>query len=311
MKTQLTIIRTAVGSPPGIGFIKELRKKGVRVIGTDADPLSAGFYFCDKNYTVPKGDAPNFIKEIINIAKKEKVQAIISGPEEELLALSKNKNKLEKEGFLVLVPDYGSALICADKKKTGQFFEKNNIPVPKIFPDTSSVIFPCMVKARFGRGSSGVFKASDKNELKFYLKKARQPIIQEFIEGTEYTIDILADLSGKPISVIPRIRIQTESGISIKGKTVYDQKIIDYCATIAEKLKLIGPSCIQCIKNEKGLKFIEINARFGGGSILSAKADPTIIPNLIRIIKREKPIKSRGFKKNLTMLRYYSEIYSH
>ncbi len=311
MKTQLTIIVTAVGSPPGVSFIRELRKKKVRIIGTDADSLSAGFRFCDGSYVIPRGDNPDFIKEIVKIAKKEKAQAIISGPEEELLVLSKNKNKLEKIGLLVLAPDFGSVSICADKKKTSQFFEKIGIPAPRIFHNKVSATFPCMVKERFGRGGNGVFKVHDKNELKFYLKKVKQPIIQEFIEGVEYTVDILSDLSGKPFSVIPRIRIQTESGISIKGKTVYDRQIIDYCAVIAEKLKLIGPSCIQCIKNKKVLKFIEINTRFGGGSILSAKADPTVIPNLLRIIKKKKLVKSSGFKRNITMLRYFSEIYDY
>ena len=70
-----------------------------------------------------------------------------------------------------------------------------------------------------------------------------------------------------------------------------------------------GPSCIQCIKNESGVKFIEINNRFGGGSILSIHACKSIIDNLIKIAKNEKPVKDFEFKEELTMLRYYDEIF--
>ncbi|TSC95210.1 MAG: carbamoyl-phosphate synthase large subunit [Parcubacteria group bacterium Licking1014_1] len=305
----MIIIRTAVGSMAAVGLIEELKRNGVRVVGTDCDPLSVGFYFCDKSYVVPNGHDPNFVREIIKIAKKEKADAIISGPEEELICLSKNKKEIESAGSLLLIPDYDSVKICADKKKTSQFFEKIGIKVPRIFENADSAIFPCIVKPRFGRGSSGVFKAADKTELEFYLKKVKNPIIQQFIEGEEYTVDIFADFKGEPLSIVPRMRIKIDSGISVKAKTVFNKEIIDYCEKITEKLKLFGPSCIQCIKNKKGIYFLEINARFGGGSILSIKSDPAIISNLIKIAKREKPIKSKGFKDGFQMLRYYSEIY--
>jgi len=307
--SKITVIRTAVGSPASVGLIKELGKKRVRVIGTDCNSLSSGFYFCDKNYVIPKGDDPKFIKEILKICSIEKPNAIISGPEQEILTLSKNKKLFGERNILVLVPDYETVKICADKIATYRFFKKENIPTPKIY-NKGNVKFPIMMKPRFGRGSTDVFKVKNKSELKFYLKKIKNPIVQEFIDGIEYTVDTFADLKGKPLSIIPRVRIQVESGISIKGKTICNKEIIDWCRKIAEKLKLIGPSCIQCIKSNKGLKFTEINPRFGGGSILSIKADPTIILNLIRIIKREKPIKSRGFIEGLTMLRYYSEVYT-
>lgn len=309
-KSKITVIRTAVGSPASAGLIKELKKNNIKVIGVDCNSYASGFYLCDKSYVIPKGDDPGYMRAMLRICIIEKPEAIISGPEEELLTLSKNKKIFEKKNIIVLVPDYETVRICADKMATYKFFTKENIPTPVIYKKNGNIKFPVIIKPRFGRGSTDVYKARNKNELKFYLNKVKEPIIQEFVSGTEYTIDVFADLKSNPLSVIPRIRIETESGLSTKGKTVYDRKIIDFCEKIIKKLELTGPSCIQCIKNKKELKFIEINTRFGGGSILSAKADPTIIPNLIRIIERKKPIKSRGFKKNLSMLRYYSEIFT-
>lgn len=309
MNKRIKLIRSAVGSMPSWGLIEELQNAGVEIIGIDSNSFSFGLYLLKRSYIVHRGDDPIFITEILKIIDKEQPDAILSGPEEELLTLSKNKGKIEERGTLLFCPDYESVEICADKNKTNELFERMGIPSPEIFTDTDSVNYPCIIKPRFGRGSSGIYTAKNKEELHFYLKKLEAPVIQEFVQGDEYTVDVLADEEGNALSVIPRLRLGIESGISVKGKTVYDKEIIDYCGKIAKELKLFGPSCIQCIRNEEEVKFIEVNTRFGGGSILSIKADPTIIPNLIKMIKREKPEQSREFKEGLVMLRYHSEVF--
>lgn len=318
------ILRTASGSIASIGLIKELISKGVDVICADANPLSVGIYYCERGYVIPRGSDPKFIPTILDISKKEHVNAILSGPEEEIIPLSKHKEIFIEENVLPLVPDYDSTLICSDKFKTCDFLTKINVPTPKTFfavrrnnaklEKLDELNFPVILKPRFGRGSKGVYIAHDEQELKFYVSKVCKNsdyLIQEFIQGIECTIDVFSDLNGKPLSIIPRKRLAVESGIAVKAQTFYDKTVIDYAHKIAKKLKLIGPSNIQCILDDKDNipKFIEINPRFGGGSILSIKADPTIIENLIRIIKGEKPIPSRGFKEGQIMLRYYSEIY--
>lgn len=305
---RITILRTAVGSLPVMGLIAELKKRNVRVIGVDCNPLSAGLYLCDKGYVVPRGDDPRFLDEILKICDTEKPNMIISGPEEEILTLSKNKKLFKKRNVLLLCPDYKAVEICADKVKTWKIFKKFGIPVPEIYEE-GNVKFPCIIKPRWGRGGQEIFKVNESMDLGLFLKKVKNPIIQEYVSGVEYTVDTFADLKGNPLSIIPRTRLQVESGISIKGATVYDEEIIDYCERIVRKLRLIGPACIQCIRIDKEVKFTEVNTRFGGGSILSIKADPSIISNLIKMAKGERPIPSKGFKEGKIMLRYYSEIF--
>lgn len=307
-KEKIKIIRSAVGSMPSWGLIKELQQAGVEVIGIDSNPFSFGLYMLHKNYIVPQGDDQNFIKEILRIVNKERPDAILSGPEEELLVLSKNKKIIEEKGTLLLCPDYEYVEICADKKKTNELFKRIGVPTPDFF-DFNSAKFPCVIKPRFSRGSSDIYIAKSEDDLHFYLKRIEEPIIQEFVQGEEYTVDILADKDGSVLSSVPRLRLHTESGISVKGKTVYDEEIINYCRKIAKELKLFGPSCIQCIRSKEGVRFVEVNTRFGGGSILSIKADQTIIANLIKMIKGDKPQPSKGFKEGLFMMRYYSEVF--
>ena len=318
------ILRTASGCMSVIGLIEELTKRGVEVICADANPLSVGLYYCKKGYVIPKGEDPNFIPTILKICKKEHINAILSGPEEEILPLSKHKDLFLKENILPLVPDYYSVLICSDKFKTCDFFEKNNIPMPKtVYVSKSNVNteeklgeleFPIILKPRYGRGSKGIRIARNEDELKLCISKLDKNtdyVAQEFVDGMECTVDVLSDLKGKPLSIVPRKRLSVESGIAVKAQTFYDKEVINYVRKIVETLKLAGPSNVQCIldREEGTPKFTEINPRFGGGSILSIKADPTIIENLIRIIKGEDPVPSRGFKEGMIMLRYYSELY--
>jgi carbamoyl-phosphate synthase large subunit len=305
---RITILRTAVGSPPAMGLITELKKKKVRIIGVDCDPVSAGLYLCDKGYVVPRGDDPRFLSEILKICDVEKPNMIISGPEEEVLTLSKNKKLFDERDVLLLCPNYKTVKICADKFRTWENFKKLSVPVPQIYRE-NDIEFPCIIKPRWGRGSQKIFKVNTPKELKLFLKKVENPVIQEYVSGIECTIDTFADLKGRPLSIVPRIRLQVESGISIKGMTVYDEQIINYCQKIVKRFKLVGPACIQCIKTEKEVKFTEVNTRFGGGSILSIKADPSILGNLIEIAKGNQPTPSKGFKEGLVMLRYYSEIF--
>jgi len=306
---QIKIIRSAIGSMPSWGIINELLHHGVEVIGIDSDPKSFGLYKLKKKYVVPCGDHPDFIDFIKGIVKNDACNAILSGPEEETISLSRNRSFFEEMDCTLLMPEYDDAIICADKTETRLFFNKNGIPTPVTFTDPESIIYPCLIKPRFGRGGTDVFRINSKNEFQFYYDKVKNPIIQELIQGEEYSVDILADRSGNALSIVPRLRIGIDSGISVKGVTVFDHEIITYCEQIVKKLRLFGPSCIQCIKNPEGIFFFDINARFGGGSILSIKADPTIIPNLIKLIKDEEPTPSVRFTEGLMMLRYYSEVF--
>lgn len=308
-EAKTSIIRSGAGCLSTGALTTRLRKERVRVIGLDCNPMSAGLHLADTGYVVPRGDEPGFLDEVVRICETEKPDAMISGPEEELLVLSKNKDMLEERGVLLLCPDFDTVKVCADKLETHHKLSSYAVPTPRIY-QIEEAKFPCIIKPRFGRGGRDIYKANDREELAFFLPKVSQPVVQEFVEGTEYTVDVFADLAGNPLSIVPRVRLQVESGISVKGVTVFDEEIISYCRQIAESLKLIGPSCIQCLKTDERLVFIEINTRFGGGSALSMEADPTIVPNLVRMARREPPVPSRGFKQGLVMLRYYNEVFT-
>ncbi len=301
----MKIIRTAAGSIVSWGFIKELQKLGIEVIGVDSDHNS---YALKKlaGYVVPKANEADFLDVILDIIDIEEPDAIISGPEEELLVLAENREYFNE--VMLLMPSYESLKICTDKLEMDKFLRQIDVPTPIIYV-IELIKDYYMMKPRFGRGGKGIKKVSIEDILDKDLHLNDDYIFQEYIEGEEYSIDILADQEGNTLNIVPRLRMKVIDGKSVISKTVYDKEIIDYCRIIVKKLKLFGPSCIQCIKNNSGVYFIDINPRFGGGSILSIKADTTILPNLIRLINRVEPRPNDKFEEGLTMVRYYKEVF--
>jgi hypothetical protein len=59
------------------------------------------------------------------------------------------------------------------------------------------------------------------------IATARAPglIVQEFLPGQEYSIDVLADSSGYVIAAVPRIWERVDSGVSVGGRTVHDSEL--------------------------------------------------------------------------------------
>jgi len=306
----MKIIISACGSMPQASLIEDFQSYGVEVIGIDCNPLSVGFDFCDKYYVVPKATDNKFIPMLLSICEEERPDCIIISPDEELKVISFHRAYFKAIGVKLLIPGRESIAFCLDKWLTYNFFKEYNIPTPKtiLYTNTYWSTFPTILKPREGRGGSGIIKILTKETCNdIFNENLYNYIVQKFIEGIEYSVDVLCDWNSNPISIVIRERIGIESGISTKGKIVFDKEIEKYVKKIVKKLKFIGMGCIQCIRGKEGIKFTEINIRFGGGSVLSRRADPTIITNYLRLIKGEKLLKVSK-PKQLTMLRYYSEV---
>ena len=139
-----------------------------------------------------------------------------------MLLLSKNKDKIEKTGAKVLISDKKVIDICRNKVNTSIFFEKNNFLSPKVIDrkniNEKKYKFPLFIKPYDGSSSVNAFKVNNEYELKFFLEYLKNPIVQEFIEGKEYTIDAFMDFDGNPINIVPRERLCTRAGEVLKEK---------------------------------------------------------------------------------------------
>jgi len=159
-------------------------------------------------------------------------------------------------------------------------------------------------------GSQHSYKISTKEELDFYYSRIHNPIIQSYIEGTEYTLDCICDNDSQVISVVPRMRIEVKAGEVQKSKTVNDMQIIQKGKEICEKLGYKGPLTIQCFKAGTGeILFTEINPRMGGGVPLTFEAGVEYGRIFADMVSGRKVEPIIGNFKELTMLRYDEAVF--
>lgn len=309
----MKILLTAIGKR--VQLIKHLRKSSY-VVGVDCGDLAPASLFIDKFYKIHRYDEKEYIEDLIKICKEEQIQLLIPIYEKEFMLLCENRNKFKSIGTILLLSEKNVIEFCNDKLETYKFFLQNNIDTPISYSkneielilkkdEKEKIQLPFIIKPRDGMGSSNVFKVNSIKELEFFKEYVDSPIIQQYVDGKEYTVDVLCDLNGKVISAVPRERIEVRSGEVCKSKVVHNKKIIDCTLDLCNKFKGIGPLTIQCIvTNNDEIKFIEINPRFGGGVPLTFECgvDYGKFLNMFVQGKEVKPIIGEFEEK--TMLRY-------
>ncbi len=266
----MNILLTSIGRR--VQLIEHL-KKSFTVIGADASGNNAGRYFVDDFVIIPKCNAPDYIDSLLKICVDRDVKMVIPLYEGEFEKLCVNRKLFEQQGIQILLSDKEVISICNNKLLTQEFFDKEQISAPKL---TTSA--PAVVKPVSGMGSQGIYIVDTDAELQAVKILQRQDyLVQERIRGVEYTIDVLCDLYGNVVAVVPRERVEIRSGEVSKSKTVIKDCIMKETIKLIEKLNkygvVRGPITVQCfLTPQEQMFFLEINPRFGGGVPLSFEA---------------------------------------
>ncbi|MFC0269955.1 ATP-grasp domain-containing protein [Metabacillus herbersteinensis] len=303
-----------------INYFKETFQKhniNGKIITADLKNNAPSAYFSDKHIIVPKISNPNYLEELFNICKQESIHLVIPLIDTELTLLSKNLNLFEEVGVKVLVSSVELNEIASDKRKTFQFFLENGIPTPKVYTneelEEKAYTFPLLIKPLDGSSSKGVTKIYNEKELVFFREYIQNAMVQEYIEGTEYTVDVMVDFKGNIKTIVPRMRIETRAGEVSKGVTVKSNSIIRAVEKVVNSLPHpAGCLTLQCFKKSNGeITFIEINPRFGGGIPLSIQAGANFPLWTIQASKGEIfNVQDYSWQENLTMLRFDEAVFT-
>jgi carbamoyl-phosphate synthase large subunit len=303
------VLVPGASAPAAINTIKSLKMVNypVKIISSDTNPISAGFYLSDAHEVLPEVENQSYTTRLFEIISKHNIGILMPSSGYDIYNFSRNKGNLLDRGAVAVVSDEDVMEKCRDKMETFTFLSQK-FASPYTTVDPNKIIeFPLIAKPRFGKGSKGVVKIDNDDDLQYVQSKNDNLIFQEYLPGTEYTIDVLSDLEGEPIIAVPRIRLQTKAGISTIGKIVKNDSISETCKSIAKYLKIIGPCCIQMKESKEGiLKVVEVNPRLGGGTIFTALAGanfPSMILDMVKGKKVEPPVISE-----ITVVRYFEEI---
>ncbi|WP_435117946.1 NeuD/PglB/VioB family sugar acetyltransferase [Candidatus Pelagibacter bacterium nBUS_49] len=114
-------------------------------------------------------------------------------------------------------------------------------------------------------------------------------IIQDYIKGQEYGMDILNDLNGKFIHCCVKKKISMRSGETDKAEVVFSKRFTNIGRKISLIFKHVGNLDLDFIVDLKNdIYFLDFNPRFGGGYPFTHLAGYNYLQYIIKFFKKEK-----------------------
>jgi carbamoyl-phosphate synthase large subunit len=312
-ESELVPLVTGAGGAAGVAVINALRINGARVIGADCDPWAPGLALAHASGVLPRADEPDFAKAAGALAEHAGATAIISTVAEEMIALDSCAADLAALGIALWVPSPESVRRCLDKWAFAECLRTTGLagPCTALGDDVSEVPGPWIVKPRFGRGSRDVYAVDRPDELNWAIQRVSQPLVQSRLTGREFTVDALVDPDGNFAGGAARWRKETKAGISTKGETFFNSRVLDSAARALGAVGLRGAANVQgFLTDTDQVVIVEINPRFSGGLPLSLAAGADLIGEYLRglagfTIRPER----LTYRPGVRMTRYYSEVF--
>ena len=262
----------------------------LKIYGADMAGTAPALAYCDYTRKVVAMKDPGYIQNLLDICEADHIDLLIPTIDTDLLVLSENKEKFEAIGTRVMISAPDKIRICRDKNNTSQFFVDCGLHAPMPVNDWKEYRsgFPAFIKPKDGSSSINAFKVENEEELEVYAGQVEDYIVQPFVSGKEYTIDIFCDWNGNPISIVPRERLQVRAGEVLKTRIDLDQTMIEESKALCSAFKPCGPMTVQLIRDDAGIDwYIEINPRFGGGAPLSMKAGARSAEAILKLMDGE------------------------
>jgi carbamoyl-phosphate synthase large subunit len=285
---------------------------GGRVVVTDVNALSPAVHVADLAFEVPLATDPAYMPTLDAICRREGIGLVVPTIDDELEVFGQWAPAFEAQGIRVATSPRETAAICNDKLLTARHLRAAGVAAaltwtPGEPEETAS--FPLFVKPRNGRGGIGAFAARKAEELAFFTRYVDRPVIQEYLEGPEFTIDMLCD-QGTPLAIVPRERVVIRAGVMDRGRTVRDKALIRLAEACAAALPFHGPVNIQCRYLRGVATVFEINPRFSGGIPLTIAAGADFPRMLVdRALGRPVAPRIGRFTAGLWMTSYESSIF--
>lgn len=308
------VLLTCLGGRFSLNIIRALqlnRNPKIEIIGVDTNSDVMAKHFVKRFYQVPHGSDEKYIPEILRICKRERIDIVSAGADEEVMAISADKKVFDGEGIICAVDNISTIHRIIDKLKLFDYLSKHKVPMPKYklvhniedvekaadyfgYPENKFVLKP-----RISRGARNVHIIGEDHEGEISLKrwsndrkylgsKVFEYLAMEFLPGPAYDIDVLAK-NGDPLCIIPRRRLWKNKLSPFSEGCIVEKNaaLTDFVAKIVKLLKLNYAYDFDCGTTADGKPAIyEINPRFSGAVAASLGAGVNIPVMLVKILTK-------------------------
>jgi carbamoyl-phosphate synthase large subunit len=310
----MRILITGAGGAAAISVWKSLAAEH-ELHMADMDSLASGLYLVpqDQRLIIPRGDDPRLVDVLHDACTARRIEMLLPTVDAELFPVAAAHARFETIGITLPISPAECLRICRDKHLLLDRV-KGKVPVPDYEPLTQESAdridsFPRFVKPRQGAGSRGVAKIDRREDLGKHPKDG-SVMLQEYLPGKEFSVDVYVRRNGVVVAAVPRERMKVDSGIAIASRTVDSPEVIQAAIRTAEIIGIRGVANVQFKRAADGVfKLLEVNPRFPGTLPLTAAAGVDI-PKLMvdEAMGRPMPDRLMPFKE-LMVVRYWTEHY--
>ncbi|MBQ6098407.1 MAG: ATP-grasp domain-containing protein [Methanobrevibacter sp.] len=187
-----------------------VRSKGIESVLTESNEEAINLDLPDQVFIVPRGmDGPK------QVALMQNVDAIVPliGIDPPLIDVAHMKEEVEAEyGIPVIAAGVKAVELTSNKINTKEFYKEIGINTPNYqilnSPDELELEFPVVLKQGEGQGGKDIKIAKSMEDVKDYFDEFNQALCEEFIEGSEISIEVLG-FNGEYVALPPIYKGET------------------------------------------------------------------------------------------------------
>ncbi len=287
-----------------------------RIVATDITSASPAFRRADAGVLVPTVGRIEYVPALLEAVREHDIGLLVPLTDMDLRSIARQADQFAELGCTAMVGTEEAVALCRDKARLNEQLSRVGLATIRTLSLATfrrEPFYPCFVKPVRGSASVGTAVIHNERELAAHVATFGQLlIVQDYVPGREYTIDVYRSRDGVVRCVVPRQRLVVRSGEVEKGITTRDPALMETAVKLAEGLDGIwGVFCCQCRRDNSGPpRYFEVNPRFGGGAPLSVAAGADLPLYLLQEVLGL-PISAElgRFTDRLLMMRYDDAAY--
>lgn len=258
--------------------------------------------------TVPPVDDPRYFDALLRLCEEKSVRLLVPLNDFELPGLARQAERFRAIGTEPVVSPPEIVDLCFDKWATVTRLHEFGVPTAetrlglepaKAALREGALVFPLVVKPRWGTASIGVELVRDEAELELayaWLERrldstaigragdaprSERILVQQALTGPEYGIDIVNGLDRAPAAVFVKRKIAMRAGETDRAVTEAEESVASLARRLSNELRPRGLTDCDAFLTPQGPKILELNPRFGGGYPFSHAAGANVPAALI------------------------------
>lgn len=246
-----------------------------KVVATDMNCIAPAVYNADIFYKVPRMTDLGYIDVVLDICKKENIDAVLTLIDPELSLLAKNREKFDEIGVSVIGSSFELCERALDKMQMynwlhehGYYCARSYDDKQKFYDDLKNGLigFPVFVKPVRGSASISISKVQDKETLELLFNHSDGLMIQEFLFGQEIGADVYIDMiSHEVVSIFTKKKLLMRAGETDKAVSFKNKELFSLIEKFALESGWSGQIDIDIFDVDGNYYISEVNPRFGGG----------------------------------------------